>query len=740
MRCLFITIGLLAAPLGVFALTWDFDEGTTWGWTAHESELGDDSGVTPTTVYSEVEDGVWRIAPVPSGQKPAIRLLSPLIGEDSDLFDQVTLRLRIIHDRPTGGNLQMNWSNVESRRLRKEAGFRGLESRSGFYTGRYQYYPIEWENITIDIRALEASLEARREEPIATIWADTSVTWQDTLFHLQLDLALNTNPQGPADHPAFVEVDWIQLTGAEELLLGELQPREIAEAGPPGALFAEPRFSVLGRGIGEGLSQGTLGDVDGDGDADLVVVWKYSTVVWITPETPEVTFHEGWTVASSDGLGGLVPTREVVFPSSQDGSLPFRGIMGGDFDGDGLLDLAFQEGRTTELWLNRGKNGFEPILQLSDVLFSGLVDGDGDGDVDLLGIEYDNLRDDLLWSQVIMWINDGAAGFVHSDRFELDSEEELAPFLLAGQPLGEAVRVLWNRPCYQPQGTWQLTRPWAASEEPPLFFEAEVNPCDLHLLTDLDGDGTVELVGTPERNLFFDFDPGTTYHGLALWRVDASGGMERHTLLSPQVLVPAPYNKAGTIASDLNGDSLLDLAVVDVNPATGSALIVLVGQRDGVPVVEGRYPLPGVGSRVLAGDVDGDGATDLVVLGRSVEGGDGGAFVFLNQGVPAATAIAAETTSTPTAFALGANYPNPFNPATTIPFTVAVEAGDVDVIIYNVLGQPVRQVWNGPLAAGEHRLAWDGRDGQGQSVAAGVYVVRLHQGDQTRIRKMVKLE
>ena len=68
------------------------------------------------------------------------------------------------------------------------------------------------------------------------------------------------------------------------------------------------------------------------------------------------------------------------------------------------------------------------------------------------------------------------------------------------------------------------------------------------------------------------------------------------------------------------------------------------------------------------------------------------------------------------------------------------EAGDVDLTIYNVLGQPVRQVWNGPLAAGEHRLAWDGRDAQGQSVAAGVYLYRLQMGDQTRIRKMVKLE
>ena len=702
MRHVLIAIGLLSAPLGAFALTWDFDEDTPWGWTAQESLLSTDHG--PTTVYSEVEDGVWRIAPVPSEKSPAISLVSPLIGEDSALFDWVTIRLRIIHDRPTEGNLLMNWSNVESRRRKQEAG-RDADM-AGFRTIREQLYPIEWENITIDIRALEADAEATPE---------TEITWQDTLFHLQLDLNLNIDDtQGPPDRPVFVEVDWIQLTGAEELLLGELPPREIAvEAGLPGALFAEPRFSVLGQDIGGPISQGVLGDVDGDGDADLVVVWK----VW----------EGGWAIATSDGLGGLVPTQEVLLPSES-----FPQIAGGDFDGDGLLDLAFSNGRIIELWLNRGEDGFETILQLSDGYFLGLADGDGDGDVDLLVVEELDDR----WSNATMWINDGVAGFTDSDRFFLDTEEELGVSLLAGQPEGAAVRLLWNRPCWKPLGTWRLTQPWAASPPPPLFFEAAVNPCDLHLLTDLDGDGAVELVGTPERNLFFDFSFGTTYHGLALWRVDALGGVERHTLLGPQVLVPTPH-EGGVLARDLNGDGLLDLAVVDGNVATGPAVVVLVGRRDGVPVVEGRYRLPGIGNEVLAGDVNGDGATDLVVLARSE--GNGGGFVLLNQGVPA-TAIAAEMATTPRAFALGANYPNPFNPATTIPLVVSAEAEDVDLTIYNVLGQPVRQVWNGPLAAGEHRLTWDGRDAGGQPVAAGVYLYRLQVGDQTRIRKMVKLE
>ena len=140
----------------------------------------------------------------------------------------------------------------------------------------------------------------------------------------------------------------------------------------PGTLFAEPRFSVLGQNIGSLGSHGALGDVDGDVDADLVVKWE------------EIMASHGWSIATSDGLGGLVPTQEVRLPQEAY-SIPI--IVGGDFDGDGLLDLAFRTDRTIELWLNRGEDGFETILQLSDSYFIGLADGDGDSDVDLLAVE-----------------------------------------------------------------------------------------------------------------------------------------------------------------------------------------------------------------------------------------------------------------------------------------------------------------------------------------------------------------
>ena len=523
----------------------------------------------------------------------------------------------------------------------------------------------------------------------------------------------------------------------------------------PGALFAEPDFFTLGLGIGLGFTDGTgvLGDVDGDGDLDLVVGWNRWSVYAEDRNSEEHLTHWGWTVASNDGLGGLVPTRDVMHAKSEPGTSwsPTVSLSGDDFDGDGLLDLAFEEGLNLELWHNRGEDGFASILQLPNTGFVGLADGEGDGDLDLLVTEYEEYEDESEHthdgtSQATLWFNDGDAEFVRSDQFTLDSEAGLWPRLWpAEQSLGAggAVRLLWTRSCYRqlqeagPTRVW-LTQPWAASAEPPLSFESMVNPCGYTPLQ-VGRDGQVDLVGIVEVTVSSN---RYTSHGLALWRLDASGMVASHTLLGSQVHV-----QGRPLVSDLNGDGLPDVALVDGNLATGPALVVLIGQRDGVPVLEGRYRLlgtGGMGNEVLAGDLNGDGAADLVVLGRNGDGDPldldvlGGAFVFINQN-SSPTAVAVES-ATPSDFVLGANYPNPFNPATTIPLSVPNGAEAVDVAIYNLLGQLVRQVWSGPLAAGEHRLTWDGRDGQGRPVASGAYLYQLRVNEQIRTRKMVKLE
>ena len=79
--------------------------------------------------------------------------------------------------------------------------------------------------------------------------------------------------------------------------------------------------------------------------------------------------------------------------------------------------------------------------------------------------------------------------------------------------------------------------------------------------------------------------------------------------------------------------------------------------------------------------------------------------------------------SRPEAFSLSV-APNPFNPATTITFTVA-SPGDTRLIVYNLAGQVVNTLVNRSLMTGEYSVTWNGRDVKGMQMASGIYFVRL---------------
>jgi hypothetical protein len=70
------------------------------------------------------------------------------------------------------------------------------------------------------------------------------------------------------------------------------------------------------------------------------------------------------------------------------------------------------------------------------------------------------------------------------------------------------------------------------------------------------------------------------------------------------------------------------------------------------------------------------------------------------------------------------NFPNPFNPNTTIAFSTASE-GRVDVSVYDTSGRLVRQLLASTIEAGGHAASWDGRDDDGREVASGVYLYRI---------------
>jgi hypothetical protein len=93
----------------------------------------------------------------------------------------------------------------------------------------------------------------------------------------------------------------------------------------------------------------------------------------------------------------------------------------------------------------------------------------------------------------------------------------------------------------------------------------------------------------------------------------------------------------------------------------------------------------------------------------------------------------------PTEFDLAQNYPNPFNPATTIKYATS-KPGQVQLAIFNVLGQQVRELVNDVLPAGYHTVVWDGTNNAGETVATGIYFYRLKTEDFVQTKKMALIK
>ena len=98
-----------------------------------------------------------------------------------------------------------------------------------------------------------------------------------------------------------------------------------------------------------------------------------------------------------------------------------------------------------------------------------------------------------------------------------------------------------------------------------------------------------------------------------------------------------------------------------------------------------------------------------------------GTTIFL---APSAVDDEDDAAETPAVFTLSQNRPNPFNPATAIPFTIR-EDGYVRLTVYDLLGREVAILTDGYMSTGTHELTWDGRTGNGVSCGSGIYIYRL---------------
>jgi len=133
------------------------------------------------------------------------------------------------------------------------------------------------------------------------------------------------------------------------------------------------------------------------------------------------------------------------------------------------------------------------------------------------------------------------------------------------------------------------------------------------------------------------------------------------------------------------------------------------------------------------------GQLEDVSMGRTPDGAAGWVYMTPTPASSNHGPLSTQELAIPDHFFLEQNYPNPFNPSTTIRFGLP-DRGAASLTIYDIRGRLVSSWEMSELDAGWHSYQWLGRDLQGQTVAAGVYLVRIQAGSESQMIKMLLLK
>lgn len=507
------------------------------------------------------------------------------------------------------------------------------------------------------------------------------------------------------------------------------------------------------------------GDYDNDGDVDLLVVAGQSVIVY-----------------RNDGQAGFtaIPIYtgvDNVLVSFVQDVINAPSCAWGDYDNDGDLDIVFSVPGKTSIFKNEGNDRFvETAIQLP-VLVNGSVswgDFEGDGDLDLLLVSkpfqqppatyiYRNDRKDT-FVEIQTGLPGIKAGSVTWGDYDADGDLDVLLMSTAVPIYGSSAASGIYR---NDGGTFVLT---------PDAFSAGVYADWI----DIDGDGKLDVIvnGIKNGNTVLELYqqqengfvsvaslPGMWFGDIVSGDLDRDGDVDflltgRVTTgltRTPKVLwlrndspqpSQLPLTPIPSLSSIQGGTLFMSWypAVADQESRKGVTYNVRVGSSPGASDILSAHALPD-GKRLVVGSGNAGKRLNLSISGLepvksyywSVQAVDhaGNASAFTTPlrvdgyGRTGKGGAAADPS-------LLDNYPNPFNPQTTIRYLLH-EATPVKVAVYNVLGSEIAVLVDNVQEAGIHETIWNGRDAAGRDVPSGLYLYRLVTPQNTLTKTMVLL-
>jgi hypothetical protein len=525
-------------------------------------------------------------------------------------------------------------------------------------------------------------------------------------------------------------------------------------------------------------------DMDNDGDMDILSAsYNDDAIAWYENDGAA---NPSWTAAD--------------ITTSADGA---HSVFAADMDHDGDMDIVSASAADNTIAWYENDGAANPSWTAADIttLAYGaesvfVADMDNDGDMDIVSASYND--DTIKWYEAIF--NNTPAIAALSD-ITIEEDEATNVALSATDIDGDAitysavsdtnavtVSVSSSTLTLTPTANWHgvATIKVSASDGKAMdstSFKLTVTPVDdiaavQDVTIDEDKSAEVTLTSTFSGTTTFTavsdtnavttsvssstltLTPTANWHGVANIKAYASDGTSKDSTTFKLTVTPvqdAPTSfewvssaldtinitqsnltdtytlqwDASTDAADGDSINYLVYAKIGVYPAeevfdTTSTSVQITYQELVENVFEPFPMLPRVTVKITVVATDG---IDTV----NVTGDD--RVLFVNRYEYLSTA----GEGVPLEFALHENYPNPFNPTTTLRFDLP-EVSNLTLTIYNMLGQKVKTFNMQSTPAGYHTITWDATNDFGQQVGAGVYLYQLHTKDFVKTRKMVLLK